>query len=334
MPAQDAETHILLIGATGYIGGAVLHRLLGFGSSATFLITALVRNQQKARDIEPFGVHSVVGSLDDTDLLTKLAKDADIVIECADADHLPSTKAILAGLKERQLATGVLADNAAGMFSTDTIYYDDDVEQLEKIPLSQPHREVDLAVIDADKEGYVRAYLVLPSTIYGLARGPLVDAEIMNPQSQQIPALIIASLQRKRAAMVGEGKNIWPNVHIDDVAHLYEVIWDAILSGREIGHGKEGYYFGENGEHRLYDVGKEIGKVLKEMQIAETDEPSKLTKEELELFFGGSESLGTNSRCRGRRARAIGWKPKKTTEDMLASIKAEVQYMLTRTPWS
>ncbi len=71
------------------------------------------------------------------------------------------------------------------------------------------------------------------------------------------------------------------------MAHLYEVIWDAILSGRAIGHGKEGYYFGENGEHRLYDVGKEIGKVLKEMQIAETDEPSTLTKEELELFFGG-----------------------------------------------
>ncbi len=58
--------------------------------------------------------------------------------------------------------------------------------------------------------------MVLPSTIYGLARGPLVDAGIMNPQSQQIPALIIASLQRKRAGMVGEGKNIWPNVHIQD----------------------------------------------------------------------------------------------------------------------
>ncbi len=72
----------MLTSRAGYIGGAVLHRLLGFGSSATFLITALVRNQQKARDLEPFGVHSVVGTLDDTDLLTKLAKDADIVIEC------------------------------------------------------------------------------------------------------------------------------------------------------------------------------------------------------------------------------------------------------------
>ncbi|KAI0708909.1 NAD-P-binding protein [Cerioporus squamosus] len=329
----------------GYIGGGVLNRLLGHGRSATFHITVLVRNPKKARDLEPFGVHPVVGSLDDTDVLTNLAKEADIVIECADADHLSSTKAILAGLKERHratgrvpslihtmanmLAAGVLVDNAAGMFPTDTIYYDDDVEQLEKIPRSQPHREVDLTVIDADKEGFVKAYLVLPSTVYGLASGPLVDAGIMNPQSQQIPALIIASLKRKRAAMVGEGKNIRPHIQFDDVVHLYEVIWDAILSDREIGHGKEGYYFGENGEYRLHDVAKEIGRVLKELQITETDEPSTLTKEELDLFFDGSESLGTNARCRGRRARAIGWQPEKTTKDMLASIKADVQYILT-----
>ncbi|RPD78127.1 NAD-P-binding protein [Lentinus tigrinus ALCF2SS1-7] len=342
MPQNDAETNLLLIGATGYIGGGVLSRLLGDGRSATFHVTTLLRNQQKARDLEPFGVHAVVGSLDNTDLLTHLAKESDIVIECADADHLQSTKAILAGLKERHKATGkvpslihtsgtgVLVDNAAGMFSTDTVYYDDDLEQLDKISPDQPHREVDLIVIDADKEGYVNAYLILPSTIYGLANGPLVDAGIMNPQSQQIPALILASLSRKRAGMIGEGKNIWNNVQIDDIVHLYEVIWDAILTGKKIGHGKEGYYFGENGEHRLHDVGKAIGKALKELRIAETDEPSTFTKEELDLFFSGSESLGTNSRCRGRRARAIGWNPKKTTEDMLASVKPEVQYMLTR----
>ncbi len=79
----------MLTSRAGYIGGAVLHRLLGFGSSATFNITALVRNEQKARDLEPFGVHSVVGSLDDTDLLTKLAKDADIVIECVCTSAAP-----------------------------------------------------------------------------------------------------------------------------------------------------------------------------------------------------------------------------------------------------
>ncbi|CDO78098.1 hypothetical protein BN946_scf184634.g4 [Trametes cinnabarina] len=123
--------------------------------------------------------------------------------------------------------------------------------------------------------------------VYGLAKGPLVDAGIMNPQSQQIPALIMAGMDRCRAGMVGEGKNIKPNVHIDDTVHLYEALWNAILGCKDIGHGKEGYYFAENGEHRLYDVAKGIGKVLKEFGLADTDEPSPFTQEELDKYFAG-----------------------------------------------
>jgi hypothetical protein len=38
--------------------------------------------------------------------------------------------------------------------------------------------------------------------------------------------------------------------------------------------------------------------------------------------------LGTNSRCRANRSRSIGWKPVKTTEHMLASIKLELDELL------
>ena len=51
---------------------------------------------------------------------------------------------------------GVLGDNAAGMYATDTSYYDNDPEQLDGIAPSQPHREVDLAIIEADKQGTQR----------------------------------------------------------------------------------------------------------------------------------------------------------------------------------
>ncbi|KAI0358736.1 NAD-P-binding protein [Trametes cingulata] len=338
---------VFLLGATGYIGGGVLARLLS-NSKPLFDITVLLRDAVKADKLKPFGVKTVLGTLDDTDKIESLASQADIVFECADADHLDSTKAMLAGLKRRHRETGrtpalihtqflgVLADNAAGMYATDDIYNDNDVEQLAKIAPEQPHREIDLTVISADGEGqvarYVKTYLVLPSTIYGLAKGPLVDAGIMNPQSQQIPALIMASIDRGRAGMVGEGKNIWPNVNVDDVVQLYEVLWNCIVAEKDVGHGKEGYYFAENGEHKLYEVAKAIGVALKEFGLADTDEPSSFTKEELDNYFDGSESLGSNSRCRAERSRAIGWKPRKTTEDMLASIKPEIQYMLSRVP--
>ncbi|KAI0633479.1 NAD-P-binding protein [Trametes polyzona] len=337
------KANVLLLGATGYIGGGVLARLLS-NSKPLFNITVLLRDAVKADKLKPFGVKAVLGNLDDLETIETLASQADIVFECADADHIKSTKAVLEGLNKRYQETGklstlihteqasVLADNAAGMHPTDTVYNDNDVEQLAKLDPRQPHRDVDLAVIAADAEGYVKTYIVLPSTIYGLATGPLVDAGIMNAQSQQIPALITAGIDRGRAGMVGEGKNIWPNVHIDDVAHLYEVLWNGVVSGKEIGHGEEGYYFAENGEHKLFDVAKAIGAALKDLGLADTDEPTTFTKEELDKYFDGSESLGSNSRCRAERSRAIGWKPEKTTEDMLRSIKPEIQYMLTRVP--
>lgn len=135
---------------------------------------------------------------------------------------------------------GVLIDNARGMHAYDTIWDDMNPDQLETLPDTQLHRNVDLLVLAADKEGrfcsftsynapqqplmqfrdaragYARTHIVLPSTIYDFAAGSLVTLGIQNPRSVQIPWLISASIKRKRAGMVGLGLNRWPNVHIDD----------------------------------------------------------------------------------------------------------------------
>lgn len=67
-------------------------------------------------------------------------------------------------------------------------------------------------------QGYVKTYIVLPGTIYGVATGPLIDLRVQNPHSQQLPRLVRVSWDRGRGGMVGQGKNIWPNVHIEDGA--------------------------------------------------------------------------------------------------------------------
>ena len=65
----------------GYIGGAVLYRLLQHPSAKTFDITALVRSPEKVKKLESFGVKGVVGSLDDYDLVEDLVSKAHVIID-------------------------------------------------------------------------------------------------------------------------------------------------------------------------------------------------------------------------------------------------------------
>lgn len=52
--------------------------------------------------------------------------------------------------------------------------------------------------------------------IWGIASGVLVENKIQNPHSIQVPELIRASLARGQGGMVGAGKNMWPNVNIEE----------------------------------------------------------------------------------------------------------------------
>jgi hypothetical protein len=89
---------------------------------------------------------------------------------------------------------------------------------ISSLPASAPHRNVDLMIVRADAAGFVHAYIVLPSTIYGISKTVFADRGLANPQSQQVPLLIRMSIDRGAAAMVGKGANVWPNVHIRDCA--------------------------------------------------------------------------------------------------------------------
>ena len=113
------------------------------------------------------------------------------------------------------------------------------------------------------------------------------------------------------------------------VADLYIVLYDALVADPEkVGHGWEGIFYGENGEHSWYQISKAIGEAMVALGLTTDPEPTPFAVEEYVKYFG-SEIMalyhGTNSRCRSNRARALGWKPKYTTEDMLKSIRPEVE---------
>ncbi|KAI0303684.1 hypothetical protein B0F90DRAFT_1708142 [Multifurca ochricompacta] len=332
----SSKTHILLTGATGYIGGSVLQRLLDHPKRDTFEITALVRSVDKADRLNALGVNTSVASLSDHEKISEFVAASNVVIHTADADNLEAVRAILRGLKARHdksgevpiyihtSGTGVLIDDAAGLRDTDVVYVDTNTEQIESLPLTAVHRQVDLDIVAADKEGYVRTYIVLPSTVYGIATGKLFDLKISNAYSIQIPIAIKASLDRGQGGVIGEGKNIWPHVEIHELAELYQIILDAALSDPGTPHGREGFYFGENGEYRLYDVARAYSQALYDLGKGRSPDPTSFTSEEAEKYFGGPW-LGSNSRCKAERARTLGWKPTKVSKDFLESIRPEVE---------
>ncbi|KAG2003466.1 hypothetical protein CC2G_004068 [Coprinopsis cinerea AmutBmut pab1-1] len=104
---MSKSTQILFTGATGYIGGSVLARLLNHPIASKSTITAIVRSPDKAGKLKQLGVNVVVGSHSDEALVEKLASGSDIVFALADADDLGAAKATLRGLKKRYEETKV-----------------------------------------------------------------------------------------------------------------------------------------------------------------------------------------------------------------------------------
>ncbi|KAJ7145749.1 hypothetical protein C8R44DRAFT_655675 [Mycena epipterygia] len=209
-----------------------------------------------------------------------------------------------------------------------------DMETMAKIEPHQLHRNVDLELLeaDADNEHYVKSYIILPTTVYGVPTGRF--AEIQKTQGGLLPILIDASLKRGQGGMVGKGQNVWMNVEVNELADLYIKLYDKIFDDKiaeddKPDHGREGgLYFAENGEHKLYDISAVIAKTLSGKKDSI---PTEFTVEEEAKLgpLGMAELIGSNAMCTASRARKLlGWVPKKTTSDLLVSAAEVTKYFL------
>ncbi|KAJ7080176.1 hypothetical protein B0H15DRAFT_913557 [Mycena belliarum] len=340
MSAQTT-TKILLFGATGYVGGGVLARLIEHPNAQAFHITILVRDPKKAEILKKFGVHAVVvGSLKDTALVEKLASEANVVFGIADSDDLPAVNATLAGLKKRHATmgskpiyihtsgAGVLADDARGMHSNAVVYDDSDADQIETLAPTQMHRNLDMAITQADAEGYVKTYIIIPMLIWGVPKGPLVDLGIQHMHSLGIPFVVNAALQHGQAGMVGAGKNIWAIVEVNETSDLYIKLYDAIVADATTGHGRNGFYFAAHDEQEFYGLVAAVGKALVGLGKSASPEPTTFTQANLDTYFKGSAVLGANVRVRPTHALSLGWKPVRSASELLESVQPEVAALL------
>jgi nucleoside-diphosphate-sugar epimerase len=282
---------IFLTGATGYIGGSVGERLVQFGHA----VTGLVRTAEGARELSKRGMRTVSGTLDDAAAISAAAREAEAVIDTAEANHAGVVDAIASALRGsgkvflHTSGSGIVATDAAGE-RVDAVY-DEYSVFTPSFPRMVQRAAIDQVVFDCAKQN-VRSVVIRPTMIYGGGHGARTE-------SAQVPALIENAKKAGIGLHIGKGENIWANVHIDDVVDLYMLALQKAPAGA--------LYYAENGEETLKDVAASISRLL-----GYGGKTCAWSPQDAEAALGpkAHSSFASNSRVRGKRARAeLGWQP-------------------------
>ncbi|KAH7152594.1 hypothetical protein EDB81DRAFT_930899 [Dactylonectria macrodidyma] len=319
---------IFITGASGYIGGDVLHLLAT--SHPQYRVRALIRDAAKGEAVKMSFSHVQVvkGGLDDVDLIAQEAKDADVVLHLASTGHLMSVQTIHQALSSRakgekppywiQISGGsVLAAPELAIKSrvfgsgSDTIY--DDLLGLETIRSlikQHPNRAVDNYLFSvAANTPRVKTALVAPPIIYGQGRGS------GNRRSIQIPELTKVTLQRQKGLQISSGLSRWGNIHVQDLSQLLLQLVEKAVEGVEDTKiwGSNGFYLTGVGELSFGEISRRIASAAYDLKLIPNKEVDQVSGEEADkLLPHGSVLYGTNARGRANRAEAVlGWKPQK-----------------------
>lgn len=340
-----SKQRVLVLGATGYIGGEILFKLLKLPEFRNFEISTITRSSESASELSKLTqnrVNTIIGSLDDSSLLEEHLSNSDVVINAADVDNVNVGKSIakIASKVEHPFlilhtsGTSVLGDElSATKGPSDKVYSDlKDNEEITNLPETQPHRPVDkiiLSIQDSNPK-WVKTVLISPPTIFGLNEG------YIHRESVQIPLLIELSIKNKQAFTTYSGDYKWSHVHVDDLADLYIILLRNLLinGGKDIKTGKEGYYFAEVGVHYWKDISSRIARLLKEHKVLDNDSLAQLEPKDIRKLADGFEFApllwGTNAVSKAELGREYGWEPKFTTADLLHDIEASVDRAVER----
>jgi nucleoside-diphosphate-sugar epimerase len=282
-------------GVTGYIGGSVARRLRQDG----YAVKGLVRTPADGERIAAQGLEPAVGRLEDGPLLSRLAREADVVVNTADADHRGAIEALVEGLRGTNKTlvhtsgSSTVAELGEGEPS-EHIFEDD--TPFTPVPAKAERVALERFVRDSAREG-IRSLVICPTMVYGRGLG-------LKRDSVQVPWLIQESLRQQTGVHLGRGLNIWSNVHIEDLAELYAL---AIAQARP-----GDFFFAEAGEARLLDIAAAISRMLgyggRTFAWALPEAIAALGEGMARYGFA------SNSRVRATHARRrLGWTPKHTS---------------------
>jgi nucleoside-diphosphate-sugar epimerase len=276
---------VFVIGATGLVGGAIARRL---GVSG-WAVSGLARSEAAAANLRLAGVEPVAGDLaEGMSSILEQAASVDAVVLAAQLDGREERAlidALLPVLRGRTLlfisGSGVMLERAGGAWR-DASYAEDDDFPVE--PLADDRRAAELAVRAGANSG-TRTLVVRAGMVWG-------------PGGHGLVPMIYRSVASLGAAgYVGAGRNVYAEVHIDDLTRLVEAALDRGSAGA--------LYHAVGGETPVRWIAEAVARDL--------DVPTRsLSPVEAEEVWGpfGALIAGATSRIRAPRSHEeLGWSP-------------------------
>jgi len=284
---------IFLSGATGYIGSAVLDALVRAGHD----VTALVRDNEKARRVAKRGAHPVIGNLADPESYRSSADAQDGYVLTA-YDRTPGRgpeidkaviEMIVAAAKRPRTAASTAPPKrfiiyTSGVWvlgqSPDPAAEDAPVNPVALTAWRPAHEQF---VLDAAND-QLRTAVVRPGVVYGGGTGMVAD--------------LFKSASNGLVRVVGDGNNHWPLVYDRDLADLYaRLVANHDASGI--------YHANDEGDERVNDIVAAI-----RPYVSVRPDVRYVPLEEARSKMGAvADAMALDQVVRSPRARALGWTP-------------------------
>lgn len=215
---------VLVTGATGYIGSAVVQELINAGHQ----VVGLTRSDYGAAALKKAGAEVHRGDLDNLDSLRSGATAADGVIHLAFKHDFSNFAASLASDLRAVQAMGAVLEGSDKPYIT-TVHANGEAS--------------DTAVLELAKRRVRASVVSLSPTVHDKGDKGFV------------PTLINIARRKGVSAYIGDGANRWPAVHRLDAAHLYRLALEKAPAGSLLyGRAEEGVPF--------RDIANVIGKHL------------------------------------------------------------------------
>lgn len=213
----------------------------------------------------------------------------------------------------------MLGDSSNGALTNSKIYTDSTPDDINALPDSALHRNVDLAILGATKELGEKAKIaiMIPPEIYGINKAH-------KRQSIRIPTLVRFALKNGFAGHVGNGHAVESQIHVLDLARGYIVLLHHMERSPPAEFVQNPYFFCENGKEFSWgQAAEQVGIALKNQGLIEDATPRSFSDSDWEDLFGEYTGvvLGSNCRCRAVRLRKLGWEAKE--KDIFESFVEE-----------